>query len=203
MQGEPPDPEEIPVRRLATAGLAVATTAAVLTLSTGTAFAHEPHHAGHGARASHGKSSHRHHPKAKVLITLTGVVSDTPTAVVVTPAPTESTSPTPTDSASPVATDSASPVATESASPVATDSASPVATDSASPAPSPSATSDTATSTLTVVVKGGERSLHGKTVVLTLDKNTVVRRGDHAATAADLRPGDHVSVRARRMPDGS
>lgn len=65
--------------------------------------------------------------------------------------------------------------------------------------------SDTATSTIkiTVTVKGGARELHGRTVVVTLDRFTVVRRGDHAAQAGDLAKGDHVSVRARRMPDGS
>lgn len=63
--------------------------------------------------------------------------------------------------------------------------------------------SDTATSTITIMVKGGARELHGRTVVVTLDRFTVVRRGDHAAQAGDLAKGDHVSVRARRMPDGS
>lgn len=63
--------------------------------------------------------------------------------------------------------------------------------------------SDTATSTISIAVKGGERSLHRTVVVLTVDKSTVVRRGDHKATASSLRKGDHVSVRARRMPDGS
>jgi hypothetical protein len=137
------------VRRFATAVPTVAATViAVVTLSTGTALAHGPqaeHRAGpHKAAESHAKPVH-----VKPLITLTGVLSDTPTATVATPG------------------------------------------------------SDTATSTITITVKGGERSLHRAVVVLTVDKSTVVRRGDGPATAADLRRGDHVSVRARRMPDGS
>lgn len=63
--------------------------------------------------------------------------------------------------------------------------------------------SDTATSTITIDVKGGDREQHGvKSLVITLDKNTVVRRNG-PATAADLRKGDHVSIKARRLADGS
>jgi hypothetical protein len=124
------------VRRLARAVPAVlVTVAAVLAGSTGTALAHSEHR------------SAPHHVQ-KVLVTLTGVVSDTATATIGT-------------------------------------------------------ASDTATSTISIAVKGGERSMHHKRVVLTVDKSTVVRRGDRRATVASLRKGDHVSVRARRMPDGS
>lgn len=77
-------------------------------------------------------------------------------------------------------------------------------TDTSTASTEPTATApSSATSTVTIAVKGGARELHATTVVLTLDASTVVRRGDRAATAADLRKGDHVSVRARRMPDGS
>ncbi|MCU1591475.1 MAG: hypothetical protein JWP11_2731 [Frankiales bacterium] len=142
------------MRRLATAVPAVVTTVvAVLTLSTGTALAHGPERGSSHAkpahsRADHGKKHKAHKPKVEPLVTMTGVISDTPTATL-------------------------------------------------------GSSSDTATSTITLTVKGGERSLHTATVVLTLDKSTVVRRGDAAATPSDLVLGDHVSVRARRMPDGS
>ena len=63
--------------------------------------------------------------------------------------------------------------------------------------------SDTATVGITIKVKGGERSLHGKTVRLSVDSKTVVRRGPRPATVADLRRGDHVSVKARRLADGT
>jgi hypothetical protein len=63
--------------------------------------------------------------------------------------------------------------------------------------------SDTATVTLTIKVKGGERGLHGKVVTLTADGKTVVRRGVRSATLADLRRGDHVAVKARRLADGT
>lgn len=59
------------------------------------------------------------------------------------------------------------------------------------------------TSTLTITVKGGDRASHGSVITLTLDRRTVVRRGEAPATAADLRLGDHVSVRARKTADGS
>jgi hypothetical protein len=62
---------------------------------------------------------------------------------------------------------------------------------------------DTATATITMAVKGGERRTHGTVVTLTLTSATVVRRGDRRATAADLRTGDHLSVKARRLADGS
>lgn len=143
------------MRRLATAvPTVVATVAAVLTLSTGTALAHSSEHSAgqrsHVEHASH--SSHGHDgkkgKKTKPIVTLTGVISDTPTATI-------------------------------------------------------GAASDPATSTITLAVKGGERAMHAVTLVLTLDSMTVVRRGDRAATAADLVKGDHVSARVRRMPDGS
>jgi hypothetical protein len=62
---------------------------------------------------------------------------------------------------------------------------------------------DTATATITMAVKGGERRMHRTVVTLTLTSATVVRRGDRRATAADLRKGDHLSVKARRLADGS
>ena len=62
--------------------------------------------------------------------------------------------------------------------------------------------SDTPSATITIKVKGGERSLHGKTVSLVVDGKTVVRRGVRHATVADLRAGDRVSVQARRLADG-
>lgn len=65
------------------------------------------------------------------------------------------------------------------------------------------APSDTATSTITITVKGGDRASHGTVVTVTLNNKTVVRRGEGAATAADLQLGDHVSVRARKAQDGS
>jgi len=140
----------------------LATAVAVVTLSTGTALAQGSEHGGHsGAKASHAKQAEQqqgteaeHHKskkpkKMKSVVTLTGVISDTPTATI-------------------------------------------------------GSGSDTATSTITIAVKGGERTLHNSTVVLTLDKFTVVRRaGTPDATAASLQKGDHVSVKARRMPDGS
>jgi hypothetical protein len=136
------------VRRFATAVPAVvATVIAVLTMTTGTALAH-----GKAPVVAHQKAEHAkkkvQHPKVKPLLTLTGVITATPTATI-------------------------------------------------------GSASDTATSTITIAVKGGARELHRTTLVLTLDKNTVVRRGDAKATPADLRRGDHVSVRVRRMPDGS
>ena len=147
------------MRRSATAVPAVvAMVVALLALTTGTALAK-----GVGRSAgvtTHAKASHAApkkaepvkkkaaHPKVKPLVTLTGVITDTPTATI-------------------------------------------------------GSASDTATTTITIAVKGGARELHRTTLVLTLDKNTVVRRGDVRATPADLRRGDHVSVRARRMPDGS
>jgi hypothetical protein len=63
--------------------------------------------------------------------------------------------------------------------------------------------SDTATATITMVVKGGDRRAHRKVVTLTLNATTVVHRGNKRATAADLRKGDHLSVKARRLADGS
>jgi hypothetical protein len=63
--------------------------------------------------------------------------------------------------------------------------------------------SDTATSTIRVEVKRGERSLRHTVVVLTVDKSTVVRRGERHAAPVSFHDGDRVSVRARRMPDGS
>jgi hypothetical protein len=127
------------VRRIATAlPTVVATIAAVITLSTGTALAH---------------TSKVEHHKVAPVATLTGVVTATP-------------------SATPTAT-----IATPS--------------------------SDTATSTITIAVKGGHRAAHRTLVVLTMDKSTVVRRGEHRASVADLRNGDHVSVRAVHLPDGS
>lgn len=87
---------------------------------------------------------------------------------------------------------------------VGTISATPTATISTPRSDSSTATtsapSDTAT--ITIAVKGGSREQHGRTVVVTLDKNTVIRRHG-PATAADLRKGDHVSVKARRLPNGS
>jgi hypothetical protein len=65
------------------------------------------------------------------------------------------------------------------------------------------APSDTATATITMAVKGGDRRMHRTVVTLTLNAATVVRRGDKRATAADLRKGDHLSVKARRLADGS
>jgi hypothetical protein len=59
-----------------------------------------------------------------------------------------------------------------------------------------------ATITIKVRVKGGERSLHGKTLSLVVDGKTVVRRGARGAALASLRPGDKVSVRAARLADG-
>lgn len=158
------------MRRLATAvPTAVLAVAAVLTLSTGTALAHGPEHA---ARSAHGGSATHHAKKAekgqkgqkpKPLVTMSGVISDTPTATIGAPGGSPSDTATATIGSA----------------------------------------SDTATSTITIAVRGGERALHMTTVVLTLDSSTVIRRGDRAATAADLSKGDHVSVRARRMPDGS
>lgn len=74
---------------------------------------------------------------------------------------------------------------------------------SATPTATIAVPSDTATSTIVIKVKGGERSLHGKTVRLTVDRKTVVRRGARGTTLADLRLGDHLSVRARKVADGS
>jgi hypothetical protein len=65
------------------------------------------------------------------------------------------------------------------------------------------AAADTATATITMAVKGGERRMHRTVVTLTLTSATVIRRGDRRATAADLRKGDHLSVKARRLADGS
>ena len=62
--------------------------------------------------------------------------------------------------------------------------------------------SDTPSATITLKVKGGERSLHGKTVSLVVDGKTVVRRGVRGAKVADLRVGDRVAVQARRLGDG-
>jgi hypothetical protein len=62
--------------------------------------------------------------------------------------------------------------------------------------------SDTPVTSITIKVKGGERSLHGKTVTLAVDGKTVVRRGARGATLASLRAGDRVSVLARRLADG-
>lgn len=53
------------------------------------------------------------------------------------------------------------------------------------------------TATITVTVKGGGGQLHGATVTVVIDVNTVVRRKGPGRTAADLRLGDHVSVRGR------
>jgi hypothetical protein len=150
-----------PVRRIATVvPAAIATVVAVLTLSTGTALAHDKGGSGH-AKASHAVTKAEHkgehkgehgqkgeHHKVKPLLTLVGVVSDTPTTTI-------------------------------------------------------GSGSDTATSTITLDVRGGKRGGKAKTAVLTVDKSTVVRRGDAAATAADLKPGDVVVARVRRMPDGS
>jgi hypothetical protein len=136
----------------------VAMVVALLALTTGTALAKGLERS--AGATTHAKATHvapkkaepvrkkAAHPKVKPLVTLTGVITATPTATI-------------------------------------------------------GSASDTATSTITIAVKGGARELHRTTLVLTLDKNTVVRRGDARATAADLRRGDHVSVRARRMPDGS
>ena len=63
--------------------------------------------------------------------------------------------------------------------------------------------SDTATTTIVVFAKGGSREFHHKTVKLVADGKTVVRRGDGRATLADLRKGDHVSIKARRLADGT
>ena len=62
--------------------------------------------------------------------------------------------------------------------------------------------SDTPTASITIKVKGGERSLHGRAVTLAVDGKTVVRRGTRGATLASLRLGDRVSVRARKLADG-
>ena len=62
--------------------------------------------------------------------------------------------------------------------------------------------SDTPSASITIKVKGGARSLHGTTVSLVVDRRTVVRRGVRGATVADLRAGDHVSVKAQRLDDG-
>jgi hypothetical protein len=69
--------------------------------------------------------------------------------------------------------------------------------------PTATIASDTSTGTISFRVKGGERSLQGKVVSLTADSKTVVRRGLDAATLADLRGGDHVAVKARRLTDGT
>lgn len=152
------------MRRLATAvPTAAAAVVAVLTLTAGPALAHGPQATHETARHS-AATKHEQHRPAKTLVTLTGVLSDTPTAAIAVLAPSSDTS---------------------------------------TVGIAPAVSSDTATSTITVAVKGGERSLHRTVVVLTLDASTVVRRGDQPATAADLRRGDHVSVRARRMPDGT
>ena len=141
------------MRRLTTAVPAVlATVVAVLTLSTGTALAHGSEHPA-GAKVAHAQESEHHHgnkraKKARPVVEVTGVVSDTPTATI-------------------------------------------------------GSASDTATSTITLTVKRGERSLRGMTVVLTVDRLTVVRRGGRAASASDVVKGDHVSAKLRRMPDGS
>lgn len=144
------------MRRLATAvPTVVMTVAALLTLSAGTALAHgrtegrsrpaAPHTAVHHGGDHRDVGKHRGGRSGnRELVTLTGLVSDTATAVI-------------------------------------------------------DPTSDTATATITIVVKGGERTAHNTTVTLTLDRNTVIRRGDGSASAADLRKGDHVSVRARRL----
>lgn len=63
--------------------------------------------------------------------------------------------------------------------------------------------SDTATSTITIDVKGGHRAEHGvRHLVITLNKDTVVRRNG-PATASDLKLGDLVTVKARHLDDGS
>lgn len=126
-------------------------TASVLSFTAGSAMAQGPHKAkaAHSTKAAHHTHKAKPH-KVKALVTMTGIISDTPTATIATGG----------------------------------------------------TASDTATSTITIAVKGGARELHGKTVVVTLDKNTVVRRNG-PASATDLAKGDHVSVRARRMPDGS
>jgi len=79
----------------------------------------------------------------------------------------------------------------------------PTATITPSDTSTATVSSDTATSTITIDVKGGDREHHGvKSLVITLDKNTVVRRNG-PATAADLRKGDHVSIKARHLENGT
>jgi hypothetical protein len=154
------------VRRIATAvPVAVATVLAVLTLSTGTALAHDggarhegraqgehARHGEHGEHADHGDHGDKRGKRAHSLVILAGVVSDTPTATIGTTSDTAS---------------------------------------------------DTATSTITILVQSGERALRGQTVVVTVDKSTVVRSEEGRGSATALRRGDQVCVLARRMPDGS
>ena len=57
------------------------------------------------------------------------------------------------------------------------------------------------TATVTVTVKGGGGgALRGATVTVVIDMNTVVRRKGPGRSAADLRLGDHVSVRGFLVP---
>jgi hypothetical protein len=183
------------VRRRTIAAFALVATAAVLTASAGTASAQDRKSETHGKTApatvehKKPKAEKPRHPKVEVVVTMTGVVTDTPTAGIAVPASTDS------------------PVVVMEDSPATEVTPTPAADVTPTPAADPTAgtlapAADPAVGTLTIAVKGGERSLHRVKVVLTVDGHTVVRRGDAPATVADLRPGDHVSVRARRLPDG-
>ena len=164
------------MRRLASAAFAVLATAAVLTASTGIASAQDRKPETHG-KAAHAKVEKPKAEKPRAEKPRAEKPRPPKVKVLVTMAGVVADTAT-VGIALPAPSDSPAPEVT--ARPVA----------------------DTATSTITIAVKGGERSLHWTKVVLTFDKNTVVRRGDAPATAADLRRGDHVSVRARRLPGG-
>lgn len=150
------------MRRLATV---LPATLAALILLTAPALAASPHtHASKSKHATAGQSHAKphkakpvkqHKPKRAHDITLSGTLSDTPTATMSSDTPTATMS------------------------------------------------SDTATTTIVVFAKGGTREFHNKTVTLLADGKTVVRRGDGSATLADLRKGDHVAVKVRRLADGT
>ncbi|MCW2607430.1 MAG: hypothetical protein JWO60_2123 [Frankiales bacterium] len=64
-------------------------------------------------------------------------------------------------------------------------------------------TSGTSSVTITVKVQGGDKEYKGKTVSITIDKNTVVKRNHGKKTRYELRKGDKVTVHARRAADGA
>lgn len=74
----------------------------------------------------------------------------------------------------------------------------PTVTIGAAPAVAGAAASSSAT--LTVTIRGGAGKLRGIKVAVVVDANTVIRRGGPGKTVADLKFGDHVSVRGRLLP---
>lgn len=62
---------------------------------------------------------------------------------------------------------------------------------------------DAAAGTVTVVVKGGSRDLHGTTQTFSVSPDAVIELDDATATLADLGAGDHASIRGTRNSDGS